>query len=210
MNLGTICDEISYLVNDTTLSSTGMNADRTKAWVREVLFLDIYTLCTDWWFLKDTGTISTVNGTSVYSLPNQVPNAKNLREVYINGSNKMQGISSFEATDLTWSSTGEPTKFWHYDRTSGTDRIKFYPTPDAVYTVNVTGITTPSSLTDDDDEPTLPSEWHYLLVKGGVVKALKHNQDPNLEVEMAEYQAALKRLCAQNNRDDYRTDSWWK
>ena len=38
MNLGTICDEISYLVNDTTLSSTGTNADRTKAWVREVLF----------------------------------------------------------------------------------------------------------------------------------------------------------------------------
>jgi hypothetical protein len=210
MDLATICDEVSYLANDTTLSSTGTNSARTKAWVREVYFLDIYTLCTDWWFLKDTGTISTVSGTSVYSLPNSVPNVKNLREVYISGSNKMHGISSFEATDLSSTTIGEPTKFWHYDRSSGTDRIKFYPTPDAVYTVNVAGITAPSSLTANADIPTLPTEWHYLLVKGAYVKALKHNQDPNLELEVQEYQALLKRLKGQNNGDLYRTDSWWK
>lgn len=189
MNLGTICDEISYLVNDTTLSSTGANSARTKAWVREVYFLDIFTLRTDWWFLKVNSTFNTVIGTDVYSLPIATPNIKQIRKVQVDD---------------------EDIGFSHYDRSSGTDRIKLSDMPDSVQTVTVTGIDVPASLTANADEPTLPEEWHYLLVKGGVVKALKHNQDPNLEVELAEYQAALKRLTAQNNRNDYETDSWWK
>jgi len=189
MNLGTICDEISYLVNDTTLSSTGTNAARTKAWVREVYFLDIFTLRNDWWFLKTSGTFNTVVGTTVYSLPNAVPNVKNVKKIV-------------DADDYE-------IGFTHYDRSSGTDRIEIDFTPASVEALKVIGIDVPASLTDLTDTPTLPEEWHYLLVKGGVVKALKHNQDPNLEVELAEYQAALKRLCAQNNRDDYRTESWW-
>lgn len=190
MDLATICDEVSYLVNDTTLSSTGSNSARTKAWVRECYFLDIFTLRTDWWFLKVNPTFNTVIGTDVYSLPLATPNIKQIRKIQ--------------------DSEGNDVAFEHYDRSSGLDRIKLDDVPDSVKALTVVGIDVPASLTSNTDVPTLPSEWHYLLVKGGVVKALKHNQDPNLEVEMAEYQSALKRLCAQNNRNDYETDTWWK
>lgn len=210
MNLSTICDEISYLANDTSLGSAGEHYTRTKAWVREAYFLDILSLRSDWWFLKANGTISTVNGTAVYTLPLTSPNVKQIREITVGGSGLIDGIDSFQGSDFSDTIKGQPSKYWHYDRSSGMDRIKLYPIPDAVYTLNVVGIATPSSLTEDADIPTLPSEWHYLLVKGGFIKALKHNQDPNLELEVQEYQTALRRLVAQNNRDDYRTDSWWK
>jgi hypothetical protein len=210
MDLQTICDEVSYLANDTTLGSSGVNYARTKAWVREVYYLDILSLRSDWWFLKGTATLNTEAGTNQYALPNGI-DIKKIREISYNGG-ALDGKSEHDALNsgLDLNSLGEPKVFWHVFRSSGSDWIQLFPTPDAIYELNISHIPTADQLTDDSDVPSLPAEYQYLLVKGAYIKALKHNQDPNLELEMQEYQAALKRLVRDNARDDYKTDSWWK
>ena len=213
MDLSTICQEISYIANDTTLASGGANYSRCKAWVRESYYLDILATRNDWWFLRKTETVDTVASTNRISLPSGV-DIKEVREIRILGYKPIEGISESQAdelggyTDIT--EEGRPTKFWHYDRSSGVDRLQLYPVPDSVYTLQIRCMATPDTLTDDSDTPSLPDEFHYLLVKGGYCKALKHNQDPGYQQEFAEYLGSIKRLQNRNARDDYRTDSWWR
>jgi hypothetical protein len=210
MDLETICNEVAYLANDTTLSSSGANYARTKAWVREVYYLDVLTLRNDWWFLKKNLTIPVISGTVNYVLPGGA-NIKKVQEIKISTENVLQGLSQHQVNERfdNLDEIGAPQYFWHKYRSSGSDWIQIYPIPDANYTLNVSCIDLPDNLSADADEPSLPSEWHYLLVKGAFIKALKHNQDPNLQIEIAEYQQMLKRLCSQNARDDYKTDTWW-
>ena len=89
-------------------------------------------------------------------------------------------------------------------------RIQLYPFPFELKTLKLTGSQTPTPLNDDSDIPLIPIEWHYLIVKGAYIKALKHNQDPGVQVELAEYTELLRRLVRENARDDYRTDTWWQ
>lgn len=212
MDLETICNEVAYLANDSTLNSSGVNYSRTKAWVRETYYLDILTLRNDWWFLKPaSSTISVVAGTVNYVLPGGA-NIKKVQEIKLNDYGVLTGISQHDA-DNKWEKKdeiGQPQYFWHKYRSSGSDWIEIYPIPDRSYTATVSCISLPTNLSANTDEPELPSEWQYLLVKGAYIKAIKHNQDPNLELEVQEFQSLLRRLMAQNARDDYRTDTWWK
>lgn len=212
MDLQTICNEVAYLANDTTLNSSGVNYARTKAWVREVYYLDILTLRNDWWFLKPASeTISITAGNASYVLPGGA-NIKKIQELKLDGYNVLTGLSQHDV-DNKWEvrdEIGTPQYFWHKYRSSGSDWIEIYPIPDKAYTINVTSNSLPTNLSADTDTPELPEEWQYLLVKGAYIKTLKHNQDPNLEVEIAEFNSLLRRLTAQNARDDYKTDTWWR
>ena len=53
-------DEVSYLAMDTSLSSTGNFATRSKAWLNEAYFLEILPRQRDWWFLRKYTTIQSV------------------------------------------------------------------------------------------------------------------------------------------------------
>jgi hypothetical protein len=213
MDLETICLRISDIANDDTLKIGGTNYGRCKGWVRESYYLDILAQRPDWWFLRKTEEVPTVSGTAIVSLPTGV-DIKTVREIKITGYAPLNGISESDADRLNRDLTvpGRPTTFWQYDYDITTEkhRLQLYPVPDTVYTLNVRTIATPNVLDDDDDVPSLPSIFQYLLIKGGYVKALKHNQDPNYENEFAEYMMQIKRLLSWNARDEYRTDSWWK
>lgn len=89
-------------------------------------------------------------------------------------------------------------------------RIRIYPFPKYQKELVITATSEPAPLDDDTDIPSIPDTWQYLLVKGAYVKALKHNQEPGYDQELIEYQQAIKRFRSWNNRDDYRTDTWWK
>ena len=72
--------------------------------------------------------------------------------------------------------------------------ISFYPFPEVTMTVDFVGGQITPPLEDDYDVPILPDSWHWLLVKGGYMRALKHNQDPGVEQELAEFGAALAKF----------------
>lgn len=88
-------------------------------------------------------------------------------------------------------------------------RVQLYPIPDEARTYFIHGSRVVPQLTQDTDVPLLPDEWHSLIVKGARIKALRYNQDPGVESEMSEYSSLMSRLNSRNNRDDYRTESWW-
>lgn len=89
-------------------------------------------------------------------------------------------------------------------------RIRVYPFPKEQKELMVIASNEPTPLDDDSDIPSIPDQWQRLLVRGGYVRALKHNQEPGYQQEFAEYQNDIKRFRSWNNRDDYRTDTWWK
>ena len=86
-------------------------------------------------------------------------------------------------------------------------KIDFYPLPKYVRGYALTAQTLMPRLDDDYDVPLLPDNWHYILVKGGRCKMLKHNQDPNYSVEMAELTQIMKRLISANNRETDRLET---
>lgn len=353
MYLKRIADEISALVNDTTLGSTGTNYARTKMWIRDCYFNDILARANNWWFLRKVGFIQTVasittgtvtvtkgsttvtgSGTSwttavngrllivngrtarisayvsatsltldyeweadtssgasyvivkdKYALPRWL-DPKRILNIKPNGYRALEGRSSQELDALYSNKAGygTPTNFVVVDRqrteystgtvtltsssksvtgsstawtstspaleqfdklTVGTnaytintidsataitlfenastsesastyvalmDRfyIELYPYPTELRVLAVLGTTLPPQLDDDSDVSMLPDEFYPLLVKGGYIRALKHNGDSGVTNEIAEFNSSLKRLMATNNRDDYRSESWWK
>lgn len=355
MYLKRIADEISALVNDTTLGSTGTNYSRTKMWIRDCYFNDILARANNWWFLRkigfiqtavaiSAGTISVTKGSATvtgsgtafttavnsrllivggksaridasgyasatsltldyewehdstsgaayvivkdrYALPRWL-DPKRILNIKPNGYAQLKGYSSQEIDALhpNKASYGTPTKFSVIDKirneystgtvtltsssksvtgsgtswtstdpaleqfdklTVGTnaytissidsataitlfenasasesastyvalmDRfyIELYPYPTELRVLAVLGTTLPPQLDDDSDVSMLPDEFYPLLVKGGYIRALKHNGDGGVTTEIAEFNSSLKRLMATNNRDDYRSESWWK
>lgn len=353
MYLKRIADEVSALLNDTTLGSTGTNYSRTKNWIRDCYLFDIISRCNDWWFLRsegyiqtqeeiNDGTVTVTNGSkTVTGSSTAFTSSVNGRMFVCNGKAMRIAASGYSsATSLTleyewqgdsasgasytivkdkyalprWldpkrifsikpvdsrnlvgksqdeidglypskSSVGDPKYFsfvnrertthetgtievtlgsktvtgtstsWdstieQYDKlsvgantytvdsvnsstsisifenpktsaSSGSsysvikDRfyIELYPYPKELKVYKVSGSTIPPILEDDSDVSYLPDEFYGLLVKGAYIRGLKHNQDPGVTKEIEEFQFMLKRLISLNNRDDYRTESWWK
>ena len=73
MYLKQILDQIGQAVNDTTLTSTGVNATRTKQWVQEFYYMDLMTR-RNWSFSYKQDTITTASGTQRYALPRWLDN----------------------------------------------------------------------------------------------------------------------------------------
>lgn len=55
--------------------------------------------------------------------------------------------------------------------------IDLYPIPNATLAMIVSGSKLIPSLDDDSDIPILPDNWHFILVKAGIVRAKMHNQE---------------------------------
>lgn len=85
-------------------------------------------------------------------------------------------------------------------------QVDFYPMPKNLRSYQVVALQLIPRLVNAYDVPILPDNWHYILVKGGRVKMLKHNQDSNYTVEQEELIGILKRFISQNNRENDRTE----
>lgn len=270
-----ILDQIGYAANDTTLTSTGTNAARTKSWVQEFYFLDLVPRRNWSWALKQD-TFTTTSGTQRYNLPRWVDNPTKV--TYITCSSNNQPIARTEPKDvagqysttvyntpeaysigprvrtsystgtvsgtsgaktLTGSSTAwltsgiaqfdyiqvgsyaytvdsvdSDTSITLFENiittisaattyTAIKDRwtVDLYAIPDATYTMTVNAYQIVPKLDDDSDIPILPDNWHHILVKAGVVRALEHNND-DATVERADLELAIRRLTSEDMKNN--------
>lgn len=123
----------------------------------------------DWTALRTTETITTVAGTSTYSLPDfgqrskifYVHNETNNTKIY------QESLGRINELNLgTDSANGVPMYFAVDGVDSNGDiQIKIYQTPNAVNTLSVYGLKRPSELSEDSDELLIPSQpviqWAY-------------------------------------------------
>lgn len=271
--LSKIADIIADRVNDETLSSTGTNYDRTKAFINEFLFLDLIPRY-PWSWSRKEGTITTANGTQRYSLPRWVRHPRYIhalihptskkpliqiseKEVagYLTGTNDPTHYvlgprvrSTYTTGTVSGSSgsktlTGDSTSWTSSDleqydiiqvgsvaytvdsvdsdteitllediittissSTSYTaliDRwkIDIYETPNAVLALELIAFGQHPEMQDDSDVPLFQDEFHYILVKGGVVLALRHNNEESAR-ESAELESDIRKMIKTERADE--------
>lgn len=76
------------------------------------------------------------------------------------------------------SATGSPILWYVSGYDSNRDiKIKLYPIPDAVYTLNVKYYEEPLELTADGDIPRIPDQYHSSLVYLGLAKYFEYQKD---------------------------------
>lgn len=274
MYLKKIIDNIGSAVNDNTLKSTGVYADRTKSWVQEFYFLDLLPRC-DWNFSKKSDTFTTTSGTQTYNLPRWIDNPTRIENIIhptskksliqstvaditgkysltvyddpveyvirprvrttystgtISGTSSTKVITgsgtawtssniaqydyiqvgSYAYTVNTVDSATQITVFEDLISTisSGTsysallDRwtIDLYPIPSSTLAMIINGKQIVPPLDDDSDVPILPDNWHWILVKAGIVKALQHNKE-DYSGEAKELEQAVKRLISEDQSE---------
>jgi hypothetical protein len=79
--------------------------------------------------------------------------------------------------------TRQPT---HYTLTGGSHRISFYPTPDAVYTVNLVVAIRPTITITAGVTPEVPVQAHLALADYAAAKCLYHNDVDGLNAAAAD------------------------
>lgn len=86
--------------------------------------------------------------------------------------------------------------------------VRFYPFPKELKTYEIEANRIPEPLNQDTDIPDLPPLFHHLLVQGGYIKALMHNQDPGADRELQMFQISKNKLKEKNNMNPRVRDSW--
>lgn len=149
-----------------------------------------------WPFLEaQDSSLSTVAGTSAYSLP--FTDWRNLDAVRI-------AIPATEQYDnLRYLPVQDFREYEHIDRDISTpyywtfyaNQLHFYPVPDAVYTVTIDYIIEPADLAAGTDVPLIPAQYHDVLV-WGAVESLAYRERDWLGRQFAEQkkEMMLKRL----------------
>ena len=84
-------------------------------------------------------------------------------------------------------------------------KIDIYGVPNATLALELIAYGIHPRLDDDTDIPLMPDEYHNILVKGGVVLALKHNND-EFTVELQEQEACIRKMIDDNNRENDRLE----
>ncbi len=84
--------------------------------------------------------------------------------------------------------------------------VDLYPIPNATLALSVTASQIVPRLDDDYDIPILPDNWHWLLVKAGVVKALQHNQE-DATIEIQELERSIRMLISEDQSEIDRLES---
>lgn len=279
MYLKEILDKVGDAVNDTTLKSTGVNANRTKSWVQQFYFLDLLPR-RDWKFSNKQGTVTTTSGTQRYNLPRWIDNpTRILNFIRPTDYSKLQQVALEDVTgmyDLTVFATPEKYVIGPRTRTSYTtgtitgtsaakvitgsstawlssgieqfdyiqigsyaytvnsvdsntqitifedlnasfsattytavlDRwtVDLFPVPNATLNLILYGRQIVPRLDDDFDIPILPDNWHWILVKAGVVKALQHNEE-DASLEIQELERAIRTLISEDQSEADRLES---
>lgn len=78
--------------------------------------------------------------------------------------------------------------------------VDLYPVPNATLNLIIYGRQIIPRLDDDFDIPILPDNWHWILVKAGVVKALQHNQEDS-SYEVQELERSIRTLISEDQSE---------
>lgn len=279
MYLKEIIDKVGDAVNDTTLKSTGTNANRTKSWIQQFYFLDLIPRV-DWNFTRKQDTFTTTSGTQRYNLPRWIDNptridniihptsyaklsqstlddvtgkydltvygtpveyvlSPRVRTTYttgtVTGTSALKvltgsgtswlssNIAQFDYIQIgsyayTVNSVDSNTQITVFEDllssvaattyTAVMDRwqVDLFPVPSSTLSMIIYGKQLAPRLDDDFDIPILPDNYHWILVKAGVVKALQHNQE-DYSGEAIELEMAIKRLISEDQSEADRIES---
>lgn len=143
-------------------------------------------------FIRDlltSTTVTTVSGTSVYSLPTDFARLESL--VYTANASPLHPVS-FQWLDTYTSASGTPSLYALDDL-----GINLYPTPDAVYSLKLRYQKDPADMSADADIPTLPAAHHDILTSYAVSRAFRAEDDQERAASfMGDFERGLVELAA--------------
>jgi hypothetical protein len=108
-----------------------------------------------WYGNETTDAISTVAGTASYSWPQ---NFSRMRSLFDTTRHVELEYVSQRLIDRSGTSNGAPVFYAIY-----AGSITLWPTPDAVYSLEMRYWSLPNDLVNDSDSPNFPATWHKLL-----------------------------------------------
>ena len=135
-----------------------------------------------WPFYEVATTFNTSASTKDYTLATVGASVtQGLREIVAmrTDDHVLQYVGSDDADwnyPLDVASSGEPWEWSYWN-----DTVRFYPTPDTTYTVNVRALRNATSFgvgTSDGTQPDLPAAFHPVLVTYATAKAYLQQEDP--------------------------------
>jgi hypothetical protein len=117
--------------------------------------------------VQDTATVS---GTATYAWPANFLRIRSLRDT--DRHVELRSVS-LRDIDRSGASNGAPN---YYALDGG--NIHLYPTPDAVYNLELRYWSSPSTLVNDTDVPSIPADWHRILWIWAVKECYAAEDDP--------------------------------
>lgn len=158
------------------------------------------------WFNAIVTTAPTVAAVASVTIPDTVRRIERLTV----GSSDLQEVVLTEIEVPGSTATGEPSRYAYYN-----DTVKLWPTPDAVYTLQITGLAQIDAPAEDTDENAWTVEAQDLIV-GRVKETLCRGQfrDPEgaqlARAEVTEALGKLKRETARRLTTPLRPNGHWR
>jgi hypothetical protein len=173
----------NYVRNVVDIDDTDISDPTLNAFIGEGYDLIVYSE-KRWPFFEVANTFLTANGTKDYSLAAVGVNVKDaaerdlgLREINSLRTNKhvIEYIGSDDGDimyPLDSTNTGEPL-YWSYWGES----VRFYPTPDAAYTISMRGYRNAEAFSADTDSPDLPDAFDRVLSLYAIYRSYQQQED---------------------------------
>ncbi len=134
----------------------------------------------NWSALRTDLAVSTVAGTSTYSLPNSTIRTRFLDVENTTSPNKYEVLyQTREWFDQAFRTDTPNTDKPYYYNISGVDSngqltVKVFPIPDAVYTLNFSVVNPQNDLDDDNDILSIPQQ---VVIEGALARAISERGD---------------------------------
>jgi len=116
-----------------------------------------------------TQDYSTVSGTSMYSLPADFAKVRSLRRTDIGRELQSVFLRDIDRSIIT---SGTP-----YAYALDGANMHLYPTPDQAYPLELRYWKLPAALSADTDVPTIPADYHNLLIYSAVAEGYRAEDD---------------------------------
>lgn len=137
---------------------------------------------------ETTFTLTTVSGQDSYSIPSGVLRIQQLQygsepPIRIVPWNEFE---RYKADTFVITDTGAPYLACFYNK-----KVWLYPVPDASYTLNGRGLETLTRLSQDDDEPDLPEEFHQCIADFALYFEMVYENNPQAGVLLVQENGAM-------------------
>lgn len=136
-----------------------------------------------------TSDFSTVSGTSMYALPADFARTRSLHRTDLGRELVAVGLRDIDRSVIT---SGTP-----YAYALDGANVHLYPTPDQAYPLEIRYWKLPPVLSADSDVPTIPADYHNLLVYWATAEAFRAEDDhPTADKWQALYDKGLAQFSA--------------
>lgn len=152
-------------------------------------------------------TFDTIAGEAVYAMPS---NVLHMYDVFDTTTGYVLASARGRMMAPSFNSEGRPTS---YSRSRGNKTVVFYPTPDAVYSMQVAAAVRPSVTFGYDTEPQIDEEDHHSLTWYAAARCLVTNDVDGGNVGTADkFMRLWGRYLVERKRNEfsYRTGSTFR